>query len=65
VAAQPVGQTLRPAGFSIGQVGGAQRGDEDLRRAHLAGERVHDVHCLPGIIDKQTLAERMVLPHGR
>ena len=64
VAANPVRQPLRPARFGIGQVGGTEGGNEDLCRAHLAGDRVNDLDGLPGIIDEQPLTERVALPHG-
>ena len=38
----PVGQCLRPARLGIGEVGGAHNGDENLRRADLAGKPVDD-----------------------
>ena len=55
VAANPVRQALRPARFGVGQVGGAEGGDEDLRRSHLAGDGVNDLDDLPGVVNEQPL----------
>ena len=65
VRADPVGQALRPGGLGIGVVGGAERGDEQLRRHHLAGRRVDHLHRRAGVIDEQALAGDVGLPHGR
>jgi len=63
--ADPVGHRLGPARLRIGKVGGAQDGDENLRRTDLAGEPVDDHwHCVTGVIDKQLVAARIGLPQG-
>ena len=61
----PVGQRLGPGRLGVGVAGGAQRGDEHLRLAHLAGPPVDDLDRLAGIVDEQALAGRVRLPHGR
>ena len=64
VTADPVGQSLGPAGLGVGVVGGAQGRDEDLGWADLAGHRDHHVHGLTGIVDEQLVAGDMGLAHG-
>ena len=60
MSADPVGQRLGPARLSIGEVGGAQDGHENLRRTDLAGEPVDDHrHRVAGVIDKQLVAADM------
>ena len=65
VRADPVRQRLRPGRLGIGQAGGAQHGDEDLRRAHLARHRVGDRHQLAGVVDKRLVPGLVLLAHGR
>ncbi len=65
MGADPVRQRLRPGRFRIGEVGGAENGDEDLRLADLAGQRVDDGDLLAGIVDEDLVAGDMVLPHRR
>ena len=60
----PVGERLGPARLGIGEVGGAQRRDKDLRRPGLAGKPVDDHrHRVAGVINKQLVAAGMGLPH--
>ncbi len=61
VAAQPVGQRLRPGGFGVGVVRAAEHRDEDLRGARLAAVPINDRYRLPGVVDEELLAGRMVL----
>ena len=64
MGADPVGERLRPARLGVGEVGGAQHGDKNLRRPGLAGQPVDDHrHRVAGIIDKQLVAAGMGLPH--
>jgi hypothetical protein len=59
VGADPVSQRLGPARLGIGEVGGAHDGDENLRRADLAGKPVDDHrHSVAGVIDKQPCRRR-------
>ena len=57
----PVRQGLRPARLGIGEVGGAQGGDEDLRLPNFAGVGVDHLHGLAGKIDEQALSGGMRL----
>ena len=41
-----------------------QRGDEQLRRHHLAGRSVDHLEGRAGVIDEQALAGNVALPHG-
>src|SRR5262249_15973659 len=64
MGADPVSQRLRPARLSVGEVGGAHDGDENLRPADLAGEPINDHrHRVAGVIDKQLVAADVSLPH--
>ena len=50
--------------LGIGEVRGAQHGDEDLRLPDLAGQPVDDHrHRVAGVIDEQLVAAHMGLPH--
>src|SRR5258707_388277 len=61
-----IASAIIATGFIIGcEVGGAQDGDENLRRTDLAGEPVDDHrHRVAGVIDKQLVATDVGLPHG-
>ena len=60
----PVRQALRPGGFRVGKARCAQHRHENLRRAPLAGEPVHDDrHRVAGIVHEQLLARGMGLAH--
>ena len=61
--ANPVRERLRPARLSIGQAGRPQHGDEDLRRAHRARDRVGDRHQLAGIIHERLVPRGVLLAH--
>ena len=61
----PIRQGLGPGRFGIGQVGGAEYGDEDLGVADLAGERIDDRQLLAGVIDEDLVAGDVMLAHGR
>jgi hypothetical protein len=50
VRADPVNKTLRKGGFRIGVVGCAERGDEQLADAHLAGRPVHHLQRRAGVV---------------
>ena len=63
--ADPVNKTLRKGRFRIGVVGCAERGDEQLADAHLAGRPVHHLQRRAGVIHEHPLAGDMRLPHGR
>src|SRR6266851_919253 len=64
VCADPISERLGPARLGIGEVGGAQYRDKDLRRPGLAGQPVDDHrHRVAGVIDKQLVAAGMGLPH--
>jgi len=51
VGANPVRQRLRPGRLGIGQAGRPKYGDEDLRRAYHARDRVGDRHQLAGVVE--------------
>lgn len=64
VAADPVGEPLRPGRLRVGEAGSAEHRDEDLRGAPLAGEPVdHHRDAVAGIIDEELVAGRMRLAH--
>ena len=64
MGADPIPERLGPARLGVGEVGGAQDGDKDLRRPGLAGQPVDDHrHRVAGVIDKQFVAAGMGLPH--
>ena len=64
VGSDPVGERLGPARLGVGEVGGAEHGDKDLRRPRLAGKPINDHrHRVAGVIDKQLVAAGMGLPH--
>ena len=56
--AGPVRQLLRPGRLGIGEVRGAEHGDENLRLADLARGGVHDADALAGIVDEDLVAGR-------
>lgn len=61
----PVRKCLRPGRLGVGVIRGAKHGDEDLRVAHNPGCAINDHDLLAGVIDKDLVAGRMVLPHRR
>ena len=63
VRADPVRQLLGPGRLGVGVVRGPQHRDKHLRRANFAGGPIDDLRRLPGIVDKQLLAEPMGLAH--
>ncbi len=63
--ANPVRQGLGPGRLGVGEVGGAEHGDEDLGLADLAGVGINDGDLLAGIVDEHFVAGNMVLAHGR
>ena len=63
--ADPVRQCLGPGRLGIGEVRGAEHGDEDLRLADLAGVRIDDGDLLAGVVDEDLVAGDMILPHDR
>ncbi len=62
MGADPVGQSLRQAGFGIGIAAGAQHGDKQSRWPHLASVGVMDGNGGSGIVDKQFLAGPVFVP---
>ena len=64
VAAQPVRECLGPGGLGKGVIGGAQDGDKELCRAHLAGGAVHYRHGAAGVIHEALLPGFVGLAHG-
>jgi hypothetical protein len=65
MGANPVRETLRPRGFDIGIVGGAQDRNKEHRLTDLTGMAVDDRDALAGIVDKELLPRAMVLPHDQ
>ena len=63
MAGNPVGDLLGAGRFGVGVVRGAEDGDEELDRDHLAGGGVDDRGVLAGVIDEALLAGVMDLPH--
>ncbi|MGY3409918.1 hypothetical protein ACVWZV_006031 [Bradyrhizobium sp. GM5.1] len=61
----PVRKCLRPGRLGVGVIRGAKHRDEDLRVAHNPGFAINDHDLLAGVIDKDLVAGRMVLPHRR
>ena len=59
VGSDPIAEPLRPVRFGIGEVGGPEHGDKNLRRPGLAIEPIDDHrHRVTGVIDKQTACRR-------
>ena len=65
VRADPVRQRLGPGRLGVGEVRGAEHGDEDLRLADLAGVRIDDGDLLAGVVDEDLVAGDVILPHAR
>ena len=65
VRAGPVRQLLRPGRLGIGEVRGAEHGDENLRLADFARRRIDDPDPLARIIDERLFPGDMVLAHHR
>jgi len=64
MGADPIGQPLRPGRLGIGEVRGAEHGDEDPGLPDLAGQPVdHHRRPVAGVIDEQLLAAGMGLAH--
>ena len=63
--ADPVGQPFRPSRFRISEVGGAERGNKDVRRSCVAGQRIDHRNRVAGEIHEQLLARRVRLAHRR
>jgi hypothetical protein len=64
VGSDPIAEPLRPVRFGIGEVGGPEHGDKNLRRPGLAIEPIDDHrHRVTGVIDKQLVAAAVGLPH--
>ena len=59
------GKLLRPGRLGIGEVRGAEHGDENLRLADFAGRRIGDPDPLARIVHERLVAGDMVLPHHR
>src|SRR3984885_10442854 len=64
-ADRTVRQALRPGSVGVSEVGRTEHRDEELRRPHLAGQRVDDRHLLAGIVDERLIAGYMGLAHRR
>ena len=61
-------QSDRPCvqrGLGIGVARRPERGDEQLRRHHLAGRCVDHLERRAGVVDEHALAGDVALPHGR
>ena len=64
VAVDPIRQRLRPARVRKGEARRAEHGHENLRHPDFAGEPIDDDrHAVARVVDEQTLARRMRLPH--
>ncbi len=63
VAAEEVGQALRPRRLGVGVVRGAEHPHKELDIDPLAGPRIDQVRVLPSVVDKQLLASLVDLPH--
>ena len=64
MAADPIGEPLRPGRLRVGEARSAEHRDEDLRGAPLAGEPVdHHRHAVARIVDEQLVAGRVRLAH--
>src|SRR3989454_12804437 len=63
VARDPVRDLLGARRFGVGVVRGAQHGDEELDRDHLAGGRLDNRRLLAGVVDEAFLAGAMDLAH--
>ena len=63
--ADPIGETFRPSRLRVGEVGGTERGDKDVRRSYLAGQRVDHRNRVAGKIHEQLLARHVRLAHRR
>jgi len=63
--ADPVGEPLAPAPFRVGEVGGTERGNKDVRRSCVAGQRIDYRNRVAGKIHEQLLARHVRLAHGR
>src|ERR1041385_1633286 len=64
MCADQVGQLLRPGGFGVGVIRRAEHGDEDLRLADFAGERIHDWHRRAAVINEQLVSGGVRLTHS-
>jgi hypothetical protein len=65
VAGDPVGHLLGPGCLGGGVVRGAQDGDEELDREHLAGGGIDELRLLAGVVDETLLAGAVELTHGQ
>src|ERR1700752_2289992 len=63
--ADPIEDPLRPARLCIGVIRGAERGDENVRHAHLPALCIKYRDRDAGKIDEQLLAGHVRLPHRR
>ena len=63
VAGDPIRDLLGAGRFGVGVVRGAQHGDEELDRDHLAGGGLDDPRLLAGVVDEALLAGAMDLAH--
>jgi hypothetical protein len=63
VAGDPVGDLLGPRRLGVGVVGGAERGDEQVRLDDLTGGRIEEARPLAGVVDEALVAGAMDLPH--
>jgi hypothetical protein len=48
--ADPVGQPFRPSRLRVGEVGGAERGNKDVRRSCIPGQRIDHRNRVTGKI---------------
>jgi hypothetical protein len=56
---------LRESRFGVGVVRSAKNGDEDVRVADFASQRVNDGNGRAAIVDEHLVARRVSLSHGR
>ncbi len=63
VRGAPVGKRLSPGRLGVAEVARAERRDEDLGLAQLAGGTLNNRHRLPGVVHEQFLAGAVVLAH--
>jgi hypothetical protein len=61
VGLNPGREILREGRLSEGVIAGSQRRHKDLNRVDLPSLGIRDLHCLPGVIDKELLSGPILL----